>query len=892
MYPIFRGLFVSVLISSIAQPALAQGTGLVLEEIIVSAQRREQSLQEVPVSIEVYSGVDITRQGFKDMADLAKFSPTVTINTWVYGHAPSIRGFGTTSLPLTAEQAVPIFLDGVYFGRSSQIRSAFMDMDRIEVLKGPQPVFFGMNASAGAFNMQSRKPTPDWQGDVNLDYGNFGSYAVKAGIGGPITDTLGIRVAGQIQQTDGFMRDVITGKRTIGAHENQGGRITLAWNPTDNLQVITKFEAWRQSQDPEAQHLCQSSGSAIFGLAGPGSPGDEGDALSIWLQPPLGEGWQGGPAFIPPGECFKTDLGISGTGPFYAPPLNVRDFEVITGALDIRRVADGEVKRQGGKGAVGYDDIDSYNGYINLIYRMDNGIEVNSQTAYADYQRLFNRDNTATPFLMNNQSRYEGHTQWSTELRFTSPTDTDNLLDWMLGMHWQKGYLDAYQNAFRASVRRGQRYNEVWEDSDWKSVFGTVTFGFLDDKLEVDLGGRFSKTDKTAYVIPYQGAFIFDVFPCVHHPDDDIGGGNFNTNTCAVHPLAVRVDPVADNPKIYDPNADLSNLWTFRYNTNRNTPSSWRSPRAAAVGLTQLQLRTDGAQLKDSRSESEFDPQVVLRYRPNIYHTMYVKWAQAFKSGGFDTGTSSVPTSLEEFTFDPEYSETYEVGSKGTFMNGRVRYDVALFSVVFNDLQLSSANPDPDRVRISLNAGKQRTRGVEFGVGFAATENLVLNLSGALMDGVMVDFPNAGCTLAELATAPESGCNPATNRIDRSGSQSHSTPDWKFILDVDYSVPFMDTYKLFFNAKGYMSDGYIYDATGFTLTASYKRHEDLNLSFGIGDIGESWQVSAYAHNLLEARPTYQPEYDIIPDGLFSSQESNLSRSSFTSYGIQVKYSYR
>jgi len=161
MYSIFRFLFVLLLTLSIVQPALAQSSGLVIEEIIVSAQRREQSLQEVPVSIEVYSGADINRQGFKDMADLASFSPTVTVNARVYGQAPSIRGFGTTSLTLTAEQAVPTFLDGVYFGRASQIRSAFMDLERIEVLKGPQPVFFGMNASAGAFNMQSRKPTPD-----------------------------------------------------------------------------------------------------------------------------------------------------------------------------------------------------------------------------------------------------------------------------------------------------------------------------------------------------------------------------------------------------------------------------------------------------------------------------------------------------------------------------------------------------------------------------------------------------------------------------------------------------------------------------------------------------------------------------------------------------------
>ena len=887
-----RFFFISFLILFFNLPVLAQETGPALEEIIVSAQRREQSLQEVPISIEVFSGDTITRQGFKDMADLAKFSPTVTVNTWVYGQGQAIRGFGTTSLTLTAEQAVPIFLDGIYYGRSAQIRSAFMDLERIEILKGPQPVFFGMNASAGAFNMQSRKPTTDWEGDVALDYGNFGSYAAKGGVGGPITDTLGIRVAGQIQKSDGFMIDVISGDRTIGAYENQGGRVTLVWNPTENFKVTSKVEAWVQSQDPEAQHLCEVGGSAIFGLAGPQAAGDEGEPTAIWLNPPKGEGWQDGPAYIAPGDCFKTDLGISGTGPYYAPPLNVRDPESTTGTIDIRRVADGELKHQGAKGVAGYDDIDSYTGYINMLYSLDNGIELNSQTAYNDYVRDFVRDNSATPFLMNNQRRFEGHTQWSTELRLTSPADSGRMMDWMLGLHWQKGYLDSTQNAHRANVRRGQRYNELWEDADWKSAFGTVTFNFMDDKAEIDLGGRYSQTDKTAHVTPYGAQFIFDVTPCNSSATDDDGGGDFNPATCTVHPLAVRVNPVTDNPKIYDPTANLSNLWTFRYNTNRNTPSNWRSPRAAAVGLTALAIRTDGAVLTDTREEGKFNPQLVLRYRPTEDHTMYAKWAQAFKSGGFDTGVSSVPTSLAGFAFGPEYAETFEVGSKGTFSDNRLRYDIAVFQVTFDDLQLSSANPDPDRTRIALNAGQQRVRGIELSGAYALTENLVFGLSGAIMDGVMTDYPNAGCTPAEFANAPASGCNPATSRIDRTGSESPVTPDWKFVLDVDYSLPVIETHKLVFNGKGYFSDGYIYDATGFTKVATYDRHGDLNLSLGFGDIDDTWVVSAYAHNLFEARPTYHPENDIFPEGIFSTQETNLSRSSFTSYGVQFKYNYQ
>ncbi len=110
---------------------------LVLEEIIVTAQRREQSLQQVPISVEVFSGNVIRQQGFRDLDDLANFSPTVLILPRVQDQDVSIRGFGTTGNALTLDQAAPTFVDGIHFGRSSQTKLAFMDLESIEVLKPP-----------------------------------------------------------------------------------------------------------------------------------------------------------------------------------------------------------------------------------------------------------------------------------------------------------------------------------------------------------------------------------------------------------------------------------------------------------------------------------------------------------------------------------------------------------------------------------------------------------------------------------------------------------------------------------------------------------------------------------------------------------------------------------
>ena len=179
-------------------PAAAQteNDNLVIEEIIVTSQRREQSLQDLPISLEVYGGEEIRRQGYRDMDELADFSPTVLIAPDLIEQDTSTRGFGTTGHALTLEQATPIFVDGIHYGRASQIKTAFMDVERVEVLKGLQPVFFGQNATAGAFNIQSRGPTPERQGSIEYDAGTNNAHDVNLGIGGPINDHWGIRVAG------------------------------------------------------------------------------------------------------------------------------------------------------------------------------------------------------------------------------------------------------------------------------------------------------------------------------------------------------------------------------------------------------------------------------------------------------------------------------------------------------------------------------------------------------------------------------------------------------------------------------------------------------------------------------------------------------------------------
>jgi outer membrane receptor protein involved in Fe transport len=212
-----------------------------LEEIVVTAQRREQITQDVPVSLEVFGGEDIASQGIETLRELSVFAPGLIVQDKGEEQGLIMRGAGSQSKNLALEQGVPTFIDGIHFGRASQVKNQFLDIERVEVLKGPQPVYFGQNAGAGALNITTRKPGEEWEGYLSAELGNFGSRELEAAIGGPITDTIGIRVAGRYDILEGYLRDYFTGRK-FPERETKIGRITLQWTPMENLQVTAKVE--------------------------------------------------------------------------------------------------------------------------------------------------------------------------------------------------------------------------------------------------------------------------------------------------------------------------------------------------------------------------------------------------------------------------------------------------------------------------------------------------------------------------------------------------------------------------------------------------------------------------------------------------------------------------
>jgi len=206
--------------------------------IVVTALKREQTLQDTPVAVSVTTAEAIERAQIRDLKDLQSLVPSlrVTQSQSQYATTYNIRGFGTSGNNVGLEPSVAVFVDGVYRSRAFAQVGDFPDLQRVEVLRGPQSSLFGKNASAGVISIVTRKPSFNFGGNVEASYGNYDAMVVKGYVTGPIGETLAASLAGGYNRRDGFTRDLATGSQ-VDDRNRWFLRGQLLFEPTSNLTI-------------------------------------------------------------------------------------------------------------------------------------------------------------------------------------------------------------------------------------------------------------------------------------------------------------------------------------------------------------------------------------------------------------------------------------------------------------------------------------------------------------------------------------------------------------------------------------------------------------------------------------------------------------------------------
>lgn len=213
-----------------------------LEEIVVTAQKRAESVQDVPISISAMSADFVGKVGAQSIDDLGVHTPGLeTRVTQPTQPSFSIRGITTNDFGIAADPAVAVYVDGVYSGRSGASMTAFQDLERVEVLKGPQGTLFGKNAAAGAIHLISNKPTQDFEGSAKVTVGNYGKRKIEGMVNVPLNDTMALRVNVMDNHTDGYYENTVTGDE-LADENNHGARAMLSWAVSDTTDVLFQID--------------------------------------------------------------------------------------------------------------------------------------------------------------------------------------------------------------------------------------------------------------------------------------------------------------------------------------------------------------------------------------------------------------------------------------------------------------------------------------------------------------------------------------------------------------------------------------------------------------------------------------------------------------------------
>ena len=230
------------------------------EEIIVTAQKRSQRLIDVPLSITAASGEQLAKAGVVSPVDLGKVVPGFSYQPSNYGPPVfSIRGIGFFDNTLAVSPTVTVYVDQVPLPYLAMANGATLDLERVEVLKGPQGTLFGQNSTGGAINFIAAKPTKEWSFGGSAEYARFGQVSVGGFVGGPLSKTLGVRLAARTEQGGAWQESLTRPGDKLGDRDFTTGRLLLDWNPTDAARLEFSANGWIDKSETQAsQYLSYS----------------------------------------------------------------------------------------------------------------------------------------------------------------------------------------------------------------------------------------------------------------------------------------------------------------------------------------------------------------------------------------------------------------------------------------------------------------------------------------------------------------------------------------------------------------------------------------------------------------------------------------------------------
>ena len=733
-----------------------QGAG---GDVVVTARRRVETIQTVPIAMSVIGGTALAETGAYNVSRLTQLQPTLQFySTNPRNSAANIRGlgapFGLTNDGI--EQGVGIYVDQVYYSRIASATFDFTDTERIEVLRGPQGTLYGKNTTAGAINIYTRKPSFTPEARIELTTGNYQFIQAKASVSGPlIPDKLAIRLSAAVTERDGTIHNVATGK-DLNAQDNKSVRGQLYWKPTDTLDLALSGDYGQQNPNCCVQYYARTGAT----------------------QRPLNRQY----------------AALAAAQGYVVPSTNAFD-----------RVTDVDTPLRAKQELGG----------VSLLGNLDLGAAtVTSVSAWRfwNWDPSNDRDFIGLPITTVSANPSQ-QTQYSQELRIAS--NGKHALDYVLGAFYFYQTIDTQglqvqgpaASAFLlnptsaggrnpATLNGLTSRNTIGFKNTSAALFGKLTWN-VSDRFQIAPGLRLNYDKK-------KGDYVSVV-----------------TNGTGTALTADQRGVLA--PQSYQPDFNNWNL----------------------------------------------SGDITAAYTVTSDVHAYATYARSYKSGGINLSglpldATNTPI-LSAATVKPEKVNHFELGLKTQLLDRRVTLNLAAFWTEISDYQATVTNGQLGVLRGYLaNAGKVRTRGLEFDSAFRPTDRFSFYANGAYTDAKYVKFVDAPCppelsggttaTAGQTPSAPGTAGGISPQNCDISGQRLPGVSKWAFSYGAEYDLP-----ATLGGLDGQVYLGYdgSYRST-FSSNPSRSAYTDINgyalSNFRLGfKAKDSWNVFGWLRNAFDEK---------------------------------------
>lgn len=754
--------------------------------ILVQARKQTETLQEVPVTITSVGAETLEKYGVDQVADVVSRVPTLNVQVGGSGSGGqlSLRGVGSSNISAAFDSAVAFDFDGIQVSTMRMVQAGFFDTAQIDVLKGPQSLFFGKSASAGVFSVRSADPTSTWEIGAKGSYEfEEEGYTVSGYISGPLTDTLGIRIAAQYNDIDEYVElqeNTPAANGRFRGQKNFVGRMTLDWQPLDNFTANLKVQYVKNENDGAIGH------SDLY-------CGENGVADPVFLLQ--------GAVVIPGGyDCNAFD------GKYYLPDTH----PALAGSVP---TASGPTEALGFNG-VPFGETDIWFGRLRMDIGLTDTLDLVMTSGYVDLDAT-DVDNYSYggigdgvfalggsfaplggPAGVGTSDPRNTLKQFSQEIRLSS--DFDGPVNFLVGgfYEWREFLFDTSQQGVNISlfgpdptlpllgggVAPGTGFTFDWDKAQTTkteafSLFASAIID-LSDQLELSGGVRWTDESKTSTIsVPY------------------------------VHNLLAFVES-SPGSGLYVP-----------------------SPAFLQSGFFSGPIDFD---------DSNWSPEVTLKYQASDDLNFFASFKTGFKSGGVDNSAlpsnslSQAATSgdFSGLIFDSETAIGGEIGMKSQWDNRNVTFNATAYYYVFDDLQVQ--NFDAIAVQfVTLNAGEVTTKGIDFTLGWNTPVD-GLSFSGNL----------------SYLDAQFSDTFETASGIDLDGREVARAPEFSGNVAFDWAIPVGNSLELNLGGNAIFSGSYLTNEDSLN-DFRQDSYVTFDARVGIGAADGAWQLAFVGTNLAD-----------------------------------------